>query len=395
MSSTETPPESFFKYPPEVRNKMYEVLLRIKNCREQTVNKGFDDKPFFFDPLIDHRPLGTLQGLSLWNVKYNWHMGILAVNTQTYNEASTIPKEKNEWVSFTVNVNGLSTRLRDAGFKTVLAGRANEIKKPALKVELLYDGADGSDNFVCSTMDLPETCRGLSLTSGFGMAKLKLTLGTLLGGGLEAREWRLLGPFTTPIAKPGSLEVIGSKTPRIAEWSENFDGNVQESDEVVKKVINDELEESDTALQAEKWQVAHDKALSCQGLMDVVNKCDVGRQKYSNLVLEFPTIIYRSLSNMARARLELGDASGAFKQSEQIQVEGLPANSWFDAYLLQAMVAAATKHYDEAMVHFKSAYEISRSDPQLKEDLRRFEEDLVKDSAGNKDILEEVRSLLR
>lgn len=253
----------------------------------------------------------------------------------------------------------------------------------------------------------------LSLTSHYDTAKLQLTICERPAEEAkvtkvthqETREWELIVAFTETIVKPRSIEITGSTSAKIAKWLQNFDGTIQESEEVVTKKINDKLAESNTALQAECWQEAHDKALSCQGLMDIATKCDVARRRYENIVPNFPSIGSQCLSNISLARLKLGDAEGAYKNCRQIKLRVLPQRCLFDAHLREAMAAVASNHFPNAYRRFKAAHKISPSHPQPREELMAFEEHLIRetdvkqgiksDTAINLAILRDVTKLLR
>lgn len=399
--------------PGELGDNVYQTLVLVEKGRTQTINPAFDEKPFSSPLGFDRVTPGIVQGYSLWNVKYDLDTAILRVNRKVHREAFDI-FAKNGWVSITVNVKGFSAQLQKAGFKVLTPADANYVKRPALKIQISYDvNSSEEDQFCCPTIELPELCRALSLTSEYDKAKLLLTVVERTADEAkdttvyhqETREWELISAFTETLVTPKYLEIVGSTSAKVKEWKESFDGNTQKNEEAVMKMITDELDGSDAALEAGRWREAHDKALSCQGLIDIAIKCDVDRRRYENLVPNFPTITSQCTSNIALARLKLGDAKGAYEKCLQIGWEVLPSDCKLNAYLRKAMAAAASRHFIVADSSFKAAYKISPSHPQLRKELKAFEEQLLKETDEKKGInvntpkllpiLQNVRNLLR
>lgn len=401
---------------------VYEYLLLVENTHTQTKNDIFDDTPFFPAPGADHRPLGTLQGVSLWNVKYNLETALFFVNREVSRETSEICR-KNTWIRISVNVDMFSAQLQVAGFNILAPRPHDNTRYPALAlaldVNVIFDSrSPGQDDFFCLSVDLPGLCRALSLTSGFENASLKFTMAPCPANSSvryrEAQEWRFLGPFTELFAKPRSLDVVGIEPTRIDDLFQNFHESARGKDENVHltKVIPGHWNESEKARQKKRWQEAHDEALTCLGLINVVHVHNTVRRRLYSVSAD---ISDDCLFNIIRTRLKLGDVDGADKMFRKLSLRSdSPERSLFIAHLLEAMVNAAKENHGDAISSFGQAHLMFRiisfvpSDPnleqlekELKEELNAFEKRLMQHTAvddetrkNNQKILQEVRKLL-
>lgn len=387
----QVPESGFLNLPRDIRYMVYGDVGLLANVRTETINPKFDIEPFITRRNLDHLTPGYVQGYSLYNVEYKLDTAILGVNRQVHVEASDVFR-KNSWAHITVNVSDFSAQLREAGFEVLTPARAQYTKSPALEVKISFNvTARGDETFFWPLLELPALCHALSLTTHYDTAELTLTISETPAEDTkvthqEAREWELVGAFTETIVKPREMWIFGYTSARIAKWLQNFDGSVQPSEEVVMKKITDKLDDSNMAIDAKCWQEVHDKALSCQGLIDVALKCDVDRQRYENLVPSFPTINSQCTSNIVLARLKLGNAKGALEKCLQIGWEVLPPDCLFNAHLRKAMAAAASRHFIVADSSFKAAYKMSPSHPQLREELEAFEQQLLKETDEKKGI---------
>ncbi|KAI4125578.1 MAG: hypothetical protein LQ347_005334 [Umbilicaria vellea] len=356
-----------------------EYLLLAERVRTQIIHPKFDDRMFHSLPDVDEATPGNVQGLNPWIVECRLETAVLSMK-EVQEDAHAI-FEKNNWVHITVNVGDFSAQLRKTGFEVLTSRRAQAIKSHSFEMKISFDVTTrGEDKFFWPSIELSTLFHALSLTTYYDKAKVQLTFCARPGDEVrtisfaqhEAREWELIGPFAEALVKPRSVEIIGSRSVKVANFLRDFDGTIQKSDVVVVKIANDKLDESTTALQAECWQEAYEKAVSCIGLIDITLKCDVEGQRYANVVPQLESMLAQCMSNITLARLRLGDAEGAVRKSHQIIVDALPPDCKFDGILRQAMAAAAIDDLSIALWYFDAASKLSPSHPQLREELEAF-----------------------
>ena len=378
MASKGKKPE-LLDLPPELRTKIWEQTLMPAG--ERLLNQLFEHKPPFARVANPYR--GEVQGLSLWTIEPTFDTAIVRVSQGVNKEASSIVG-KIEWVSVTVNVNRYSSRLENRGFIAPLAVRPRGINfgEPGLEVDIKFGlNPPGKDKFFCSSLELPGLCRALSLSAGYSSAELCLKMGRCGKASDDiqrSRESDILGPFTNPIGQPRKVTLEGCMTEEILTWAKNVNENGPTSSEVVQQITSDLLARSNDLIGCKSWHEAHDKALSCIGLIDIALKYDGrGPLYYTDITHPLKRTCSLCLSNMILARLKLNNAQGAF--NKVVQLEGHLVYLIWDvehstANMRIGMVNAKLGRNRVAMNYFYCAYRHSPRDPNVIEELQAFQQ---------------------
>ncbi|KAA6411542.1 MAG: hypothetical protein FRX48_04822 [Lasallia pustulata] len=403
MASKGKKPE-LLDLPPELRTKIWEQTLMPAG--ERLLNQLFEHKPPFARVANPYR--GEVQGLSLWTIEPTFDTAIVRVSQGVNKEASSIVG-KIEWVSVTVDVNGYSSRLESGGFIAPFAmtpfamtPRAETPGKnfgeAGLEVDVKFGlNPPGKDKFFCSTLELPGLCRALSLTAGYSSAQLCLKMGKCGNASDDIRRSResdIVGPFTNPIGQPGRVTVEGCMTEEILTWAKEVNKNRATSSTRVQQIISDLLARSDESIELESWHEAHDRALSCIGLIDIALKYDAIQHLYYTDIYNY---LRRTnalcLSNMILASLKLNDATLAFTYVIQIKdnlVDLRGEVGLSTANMRIGMVHAKLGNNRDAMDYFSPAYHHPPQDPQVIEELQAFRQGMEE----NKDPTREEKELI-
>ena len=327
-------PRQFLDLPAEIRTKVYEELLLASKAHRRTLNPVFDNTPYTRRPYTRIGCNSTLQGVSLWTVRYELTPAILRVNRQIYAEAWQILYERNNWIQVTVNISTFSAQLKAAGFGVVAAGRAGlipqVIKHLGLKFAVTYPGMEAAeaDDCLWPWTDFPALVRALSLFPGYAL------LIAPPGAEVKLVSFKYFGRpalFDIPVRKHEFLDALNLtgelESPKIQQPTMHSADLVPGA---LVKLWNDShglgqktataANISTAALKTHSWHEAHEQALTALGILDVFNKGDYEAFQLNEglemTILE-NTMVGICLSNIALARLKLGDPEGAVKKVTQ------------------------------------------------------------------------------
>ncbi len=113
----------FLDLAPEIRNKVYRLLLLSENARVSQLNPVFeesvsDSEPFKCFPGEPQGGPSSLQGVNYRISTYNFETAILRVSHLVHQEAAAI-FDKNLWVIVSIDGQGFSSELKRAGYPVV------------------------------------------------------------------------------------------------------------------------------------------------------------------------------------------------------------------------------------------------------------------------------------
>ena len=368
-------PRQFINLPAEIRTKVYEELLLASKAHRRTLNPVFDNTPYTRRPYTRIGCNSTLQGVSLWTVRYEFTPAILRVNRQIYAEAWQILYERNNWIQVTVNISTFSTQLKAAGFGVVAAGPAGliaqVIKRLGLKFAVTYPGMEAAeaDDCLWPWTGLPALVRALSLFPGYASpivppgAEFKLVSFKYFGRpaffDIPVRKHEFLdalnltGEFEDPKMQQPTMhtaDLVPGALVRLWNDSHGLGQRIATAANI-----------STAALKTHSWHEAHEQALTALGILDVFNKGDYEalplHEGFEMISLE-NTMVGICLSNIALARLKLGDPEGAVeKVTQAMPLLRLVGQAKSVAFLRRGMAYKAMGKPREAAEGFLDAVE--------------------------------------
>ena len=333
---------------------------------------------------LDDVPVGTVRCQNIWIQTVEHHTAVLRVNHQIHEEASSIFKSENAWVTVHVNKSGFGAAIKSLGFGVVHCGDISKFPRSVLNIGVTFPSLielGEADTFVMAALCLSQLPRALWTVKGIEEMSLYIDIDARFANN-PSNESALLQCFRqirgvkNAVVQGASSKEFNTELPRLMM-------KPYADDEDISLDMQHALEHGCQALQHQNYDEA-------EGVMEAslafLADCFRVHSSYPLLTrddtVKLHTVTVQLALNLAIVKNHMGKYQHAIKYiNYAMTIQPISQADKCTALLQRGRAYAGLKQDNKAVRDFLAAQQVFPTDPDVIRELGDLKKRLHRDPA--------------